>query len=60
MFTPIPLNLPPFSAKLSRENGIIFIYDELRKKKAGADTGRMGKTTLDQLFTSGKEISKNP
>ncbi|MFE7085818.1 type I restriction enzyme HsdR N-terminal domain-containing protein [Sphingobacterium spiritivorum] len=33
MFTPIPLNLPPFSAKLSRENDIIFIYDELRKKK---------------------------
>lgn len=33
MFSPIPLNLPPFSAKLTRENDTIFIYDDLRKKK---------------------------
>lgn len=33
MFNPIPLNLPPYPAKLTKENETIFIFDDLRKKK---------------------------
>lgn len=32
MFNPIPLNLPSYPFKLSRRNGLIYIFDELRKK----------------------------
>lgn len=32
MFTPIPLNLPTCPLKLSRQNGIVYVFDELRKK----------------------------
>lgn len=33
MFKPIPLNLPPFPFKLSEQGGVIYVFDELRKKK---------------------------
>ncbi|WP_270087764.1 type I restriction enzyme HsdR N-terminal domain-containing protein [Sphingobacterium sp. SYP-B4668] len=33
MFTPIQLNLPPYPAKLTKENETVFIFDELRKKR---------------------------
>ncbi|MFC3197839.1 type I restriction enzyme HsdR N-terminal domain-containing protein [Parapedobacter deserti] len=33
MFTPIPLNLPTYSAKIQREGAKLFIFDELRKKR---------------------------
>ncbi|MBP3943810.1 type I restriction enzyme HsdR N-terminal domain-containing protein [Sphingobacteriaceae bacterium WQ 2009] len=32
MFKPIPLNLPPFPAKLSQAQDQVFIFDPLRKK----------------------------
>ena len=32
MFSPTPLNLPPFKAKISKKNNAIYIFDELRKK----------------------------
>jgi len=32
MFSPIPLNLPAYPAKLREESGKLFIFDELRKK----------------------------
>lgn len=32
MFTPIPLNLPPYAAKISKHEEKLFIFDELRKK----------------------------
>ncbi|MGN0002808.1 MAG: type I restriction enzyme HsdR N-terminal domain-containing protein [Sphingobacterium composti] len=32
MFSPVPLNLPPTSLKLSRANNKIYIFDVLRKK----------------------------
>lgn len=32
MFSPIPLNLPSTSLKLSRANNKVYIFDELRKK----------------------------
>ena len=32
MFSPVPLNLPPTSLKLSRVNDRIYIFDVLRKK----------------------------
>lgn len=32
MFTPIPLNLPPYPFKLTRKDNIVLIFDELRKK----------------------------
>lgn len=33
MFTPIPLNLPAYAAKIQREGTKLFIFDELRKKQ---------------------------
>ncbi len=33
MFTPIPLNLPAYAAKLERSADKLFIFDELRKKR---------------------------
>src|SRR5690606_2963649 len=33
MFTPIPLNLPAYAAKLHQEGDTWFIFDELRKKR---------------------------
>ncbi len=33
MFTPIPLNLPPYPFKLEQAENVIYIFDELRKKK---------------------------
>ena len=33
MFKPIPLNLPPYPFKLSEQDGVIYVFDELRKKK---------------------------
>ena len=33
MFKPIPLNLPPYPFKLSEQEGVIYVFDELRKKK---------------------------
>lgn len=32
MFSPTPLNLPPYQAKISKKNNAIYIFDELRKK----------------------------
>lgn len=32
MFTPVPLNLPPYPARLSTDGKRHFIFDELRKK----------------------------
>jgi len=32
MFKPIPLNLPPFQAKISKKQEQYYIFDELRKK----------------------------
>lgn len=32
MFTPVPLNLPPYPARLSTDGQRHFIFDELRKK----------------------------
>lgn len=32
MFTPVALNLPPYPFKLHQTDGVIFIFDELRKK----------------------------
>lgn len=32
MFTPIPLNLPTYAAKIRREGGKVYIVDEVRKK----------------------------
>ncbi|WP_257670235.1 type I restriction enzyme HsdR N-terminal domain-containing protein [Parapedobacter tibetensis] len=33
MFTPIPLNLPTYAAKIQRDGDKLFIFDELRKKQ---------------------------
>ncbi|WP_437921745.1 type I restriction enzyme HsdR N-terminal domain-containing protein [Sphingobacterium sp. LRF_L2] len=33
MFKPIPLNLPPYSSKITKKLGKLFIFDELRKKE---------------------------
>jgi len=33
MFTPVPLNLPPYAARIRRDGGKLFIFDELRKKQ---------------------------
>lgn len=33
MFEPIPLKLPNYPAKLYKEDGQVYIFDELRKKK---------------------------
>ncbi|SEK74014.1 type I restriction enzyme HsdR N-terminal domain-containing protein [Parapedobacter koreensis] len=33
MFTPIPLNLPAYPAKIQRDGAALFIFDELRKKQ---------------------------
>jgi hypothetical protein len=33
MFEPVPLNLPPFPFKLSEQDGVLYVFDELRKKK---------------------------
>lgn len=32
MFVPIPLNLPTCQLKLSRKNGVAYVFDDLRKK----------------------------
>ena len=32
MFTPHPLNLPPYPAKITKRDGNVYIFDELRKK----------------------------
>lgn len=32
MFTPIPLNLPPYPFKLRQKESVVFIFDELRRK----------------------------
>ncbi|MGM1429066.1 type I restriction enzyme HsdR N-terminal domain-containing protein [Sphingobacterium lactis] len=32
MFKPVPLNLPPFPARISKKHEQYFIFDELRKK----------------------------
>ncbi|OYD46207.1 restriction endonuclease subunit R [Sphingobacterium cellulitidis] len=32
MFRPVPLNLPPFPAKISKKQDQYYIFDELRKK----------------------------
>lgn len=32
MFKPVPLNLPPYSFKLTEKNQQVYIFDELRKK----------------------------
>ena len=32
MFTPVPLNLPQFPIKLSERDGIVYVFDALRKK----------------------------
>lgn len=32
MFKPIELNLPPYAFKLHQKDGVVFIFDELRKK----------------------------
>jgi len=33
MFAPIPLNLPPFDAKIVNKEGRLYIFDALRKKQ---------------------------
>ena len=33
MFTPIPLNLPAYAARIQRDGNRLFIFDELRKKQ---------------------------
>ncbi len=33
MFKPVQLNLPPYPFKLSEQEGVIYVFDELRKKK---------------------------
>jgi len=33
MFTPIPLNLPAYAAKIQRDGTKLYIFDELRKKQ---------------------------
>ena len=33
MFEPVKLNLPPYPFKISEQNGVIYVLDELRKKK---------------------------
>ena len=33
MFEPVQLNLPPYPFKLSEQDGVIYVFDELRKKK---------------------------
>lgn len=33
MFEPVQLNLPPYPFKLSEQDGLIYVFDELRKKK---------------------------
>ena len=33
MFTPVPLNLPPYPFKLTQKDDDLFIFDELRKKQ---------------------------
>ncbi|MFC7525835.1 type I restriction enzyme HsdR N-terminal domain-containing protein [Parapedobacter sp. GCM10030251] len=33
MFTPIPLNLPPYAAKIQQDGTRWYIFDELRKKQ---------------------------
>jgi len=32
MFAPIPLNLPPYPAKIHEDSGTLYIFDELRRK----------------------------
>lgn len=32
MFNPTPLNLPPYSFKITKKDGIHYIFDEVRKK----------------------------
>jgi hypothetical protein len=32
MFKPVPLNLPSFGLKIKEENGIYYIFDQIRKK----------------------------
>ncbi|WP_231465029.1 MULTISPECIES: type I restriction enzyme HsdR N-terminal domain-containing protein [unclassified Pedobacter] len=32
MFNPTPLNLPPYPFKITQKDGVVFIFDELRKK----------------------------
>lgn len=32
MFTPLPLNLPPYPARITHRDGRYYIFDELRKK----------------------------
>lgn len=32
MFTPVPLNLPPYAFKLKKKNGLLYVFDDLRKK----------------------------
>ncbi|MGF1925514.1 MAG: type I restriction enzyme HsdR N-terminal domain-containing protein, partial [Bacteroidia bacterium] len=32
MFSPTPLNLPPYPFKLTEKEGLYFIFDEIRKK----------------------------
>lgn len=32
MFKPVPLNLPSFALKIKEENGISYIFDQIRKK----------------------------
>lgn len=33
MFEPVQLNLPPYPFKLSEQDGVIYVFDELRKKR---------------------------
>ncbi|MDA9555680.1 type I restriction enzyme HsdR N-terminal domain-containing protein, partial [Pelobium sp.] len=33
MFKPVPLNLPPYPFKLTIQEDVTYIFDELRKKK---------------------------
>jgi hypothetical protein len=32
MFNPTPLNLPPYAFKLKKKNGLLYVFDDLRKK----------------------------
>ena len=32
IFTPTPLNLPPYPFKITKKDNVVFIFDELRKK----------------------------
>lgn len=33
MFNPTPLNLPPYPFKITQKDDVVFIFDELRKKR---------------------------